>query len=402
MLAALLGIGQICSWGTLYYSFPLIVLRMETELGWSKSEVYAGATIGLAMTALFSYPVGVGIDRGYGKWIMAGASMAALGILSWWANTDSLIAFYFICALSGCIQAAILYEPAFAVLARRVGAKNARTGITHITLWGGFASTVFIPITELLISNIDWRSTLYVLGGVNFIYGLLYLWLIRPALDTEHAHDLHQRKADISRDRQIVRENLRSSLFWLILITLAIYAGTFSAFTFHMYPLLQQDGLSDADIVMAIAVIGPAQVLGRFLVTIYAPGMPTRVLGSVMVAVFPLAFAALIPANPSFWLVATVFAAYGMANGIFTIVRSFIVPEMLSPHAYGALNGLITIAATFARAIAPLAAAWLWTIHESYTLVLWGIVGSSLLLVAGFWWAAWKTRASAHSKEPAH
>lgn len=392
MLAALLGIGQIVSWGTLYYSFPLIVLGMGAELGWSKSELYAGATIGLVMTAIFSYPVGVGIDRGYGKWIMGGSSIAALGVLAWWANTDALMSFYVICALSGSLQAAILYEPAFAVLARRVGAKNARAGITHITLWGGFASTVFIPITGYLISALEWRHTLYCLGAINFLYGLLYLWFIQPEHDVGHSLDHQQRRADIARDRQIVRDNLKSSLFWLILVSLTIYAGMFSAFTFHMYPLLQEDGLSEADIVTAIAVIGPAQVLGRFLVSIYAPGMPMRLLGSVTVAIFPVVFACLIPANPSFWLVAIVFAVYGISNGVFTIVRSFIVPEMLSAHAYGALNGLITIAATIARAIAPLAAAALWAINQSYTLVLWAIVTLGLLLLCGFWLAAWRSR----------
>lgn len=392
LLAPMLGLGQICAWGSLYYSFPLIALRMEAELGWSKSELYAGATIGLAMTALLSYPVGVGIDRGHGKWIMAGASIAALAVLAWWSVTDHLLAFYVICALSGAIQAALLYEPAFAVFARHVGAPNARAGITHITLWGGFASTVFIPLTELLITHVDWRATLLWLGAVNFIYGLIYLWLIRPQTDTGHAHTPEQRLADASRDRRIVKDNLSNRLFWLILGTLAIYAGMFSAFTFHMYPLLQEDGLSERDVVLAIAIIGPAQVLGRYLVTIYAPGMPMRLLGSLTVSVFPIAFALLIPANPGFWLVAGVFAAYGMANGIFTIVRSFVVPEMLSPHAYGALNGIITIAATVARAAAPLAAAWLWTVNQSYGLVMWAIVGSSLLLAAGFWTAALRSR----------
>ena len=155
MLPAILGLGQICSWGTLYYSFPLIVTRMELELGWSKSDLYAGATIGLLMTALFSYPVGMGIDRGWGKWIMAGASVAAMAVFGWWSVTDQLFSFYIICALSGVIQAAVLYEPSFAVLARRVGSSQARAGITHITLWGGFASTVFIPITGFLISVYD-------------------------------------------------------------------------------------------------------------------------------------------------------------------------------------------------------------------------------------------------------
>jgi predicted MFS family arabinose efflux permease len=392
MLAPLLGLGQICSWGTLYYSFPLIALRMETELGWSKSDLYAGATIGLALTALLSYPVGVAIDRGYGKWVMAGASVAAMVVMVWWANTDHLLAFYVICALLGAIQAALLYEPAFAVFARHVGARNARRGITHITLWGGFASTVFIPITGLLIAAFDWRVTLLWLGAVNFIYGMIYLWLIRPQTDTEHAHDQTQRQADIVRDRQIVKDNLHNNLFWIILIALTLYAGMFSAFTFHMYPLLLENGLDPSDVVLAIAVIGPVQVLGRYLVSTYASGMPMRLLGSITVAVFPIAFALVIPASTTFWGVALVFAAYGLANGIFTIVRSFVVPEMLSPHAYGALNGIITIAATVARAIAPLAAAWLWTINQSYGPVMWAIVGASVLLALSFWWAAWRTR----------
>ncbi len=391
-LAPILGLGQICSWGTLYYSFPLIALQMEDELGWSKSELYAGATIGLAMTALLSYPVGVGIDRGYGKWIMGGASVAAMANLAWWSVTDHLLAFYVICALSGAVQAAVLYEPAFAVFARHVGAPNARQGITHITLWGGFASTVFIPITELLITALDWRTTLLCLGAVNLAYGLLYLNVIKPEHDVSHAHTAEQKQADSARDRQVVKQNLNSSLFWLILGSLTVYAGIFSAFTFHMYPLLQEEGLSERDVVLAIAIIGPAQVLGRYLVTLYAPAMSMRLLGSLMVAIFPIAFALLIGTNPGFWLVAWVFAAYGMANGVFTIVRSFVVPEMLSPHAYGALNGIITIAATVARAAAPLAAAWLWTVNGSYGLVMWAIVAASLLLAAGFWTAAWRTR----------
>jgi predicted MFS family arabinose efflux permease len=392
MLAAVLGLGQICSWGTLYYSFPLIVLRMQEELGWTRADLYAGASIGLAMTALLSYPVGVGIDRGHGKWIMAGCSFGACLILAWWSVTDSLLAFYAICALSGAMQAGVLYEPSFAVLARRVGPKNARAGITHITLWGGFASTAFVPIISILIAMYDWRTTLLFLGAVNLTYGAIYLIAIQPQKDLGHSSNKEQKQADIARDRGIVQENLRSSLFWLLLITLTVYAGTFSAFTFHMYPLLEEKGLSPADVVLAIAIIGPAQVLGRILVTVYAAGVPLRLLGAAIVTVFPIAFALLLPQNIGFWLVAAVFAAYGLVNGIFTIIRSFMVPEMLSPHAYGALNGIITVAATIARAAAPLMAAWIWSLHQSYQPVILAIVASSLVLVAGFWLAAWRSR----------
>jgi hypothetical protein len=69
-----LGIGQICSWGSLYYSFPLIAEAMRNDLGWSKPDLYGAATIGLLLSGLAAYPIGSAIDRGHGRTIMAGAS----------------------------------------------------------------------------------------------------------------------------------------------------------------------------------------------------------------------------------------------------------------------------------------------------------------------------------------
>jgi predicted MFS family arabinose efflux permease len=87
----------------------------------------------------------------------------------------------------GCLQAATFYEPAFAVIARRVGSGNARRGITALTLWGGFASTVFIPLIQFLIDHVGWRDTLMVLGAINIIVcGGLYFLAIDPTKDRPH------------------------------------------------------------------------------------------------------------------------------------------------------------------------------------------------------------------------
>ena len=113
-----------------------------------------------------------------------------------------------------------------------------------------------------------------------------------------------------------------------------------------------------------------------------------RVIGVVVVTTFPFTFAALLFDSITFWLVAIVFAVYGFANGIFTIVRSLVVSEMLSPHAYGALNGLLTIYATLARAAGPVAAAWLWSIDQSYHEVMVWIVISAIALMVTFFLAS--------------
>ena len=386
-LTHVLGAGQVCSWGSLYYTFPLIAQSMQQELGWSKSELFGAATLGLICAALVSYPIGVAIDRGHGKSVMGWASIASALMLIWWSHIDSILPFYIVITLIGGLQAGILYEPAFAVLARRVGPLKARAGITTITFWGGFASTVFIPLTQWMIDLWDWRDTLVALAGVNLICAAVYFYLIRPEMDAIHEHHDQAKQANIERDKQIVRRALTNTTFWLLIISLVVYAAMFSAFTFHMYPLLQESGISTKEVVQAIAIIGPAQVAGRVVISIFAARAPMRTIGAVVVTTFPFTFAALLFDSITFWLVAVVFAVYGFANGIFTIVRSLVVPEMLSPHAYGALNGLLTIAATLARAVGPVAAAWLWSIDQSYHEVLVWIVISAIVLMVTFFLA---------------
>src|SRR5262245_904546 len=182
-----LGIGQIASWGTLYDSFPLIAERMGHDLGLGKPEVYGAATIGLLVASFTAYPIGVAIDRGYGRSVMTlGSGLAGLLLLVW-SQIGSLWALYPLLAGIGLAQAMTLYEPAFAVVARRYGAE-ARRGITALTLWGGFASTVFVPLIQWLLNHVDWRSALVVLGLVNLgLCAPLYCAIINATVDAPPA-----------------------------------------------------------------------------------------------------------------------------------------------------------------------------------------------------------------------
>src|SRR3546814_16853541 len=101
---------------------------MRLDLGWSKTEIYGAATLGLACAGVAAFPVGAAIDRGQGRFVMAGASVAAGLLLVAWSQVSSILVFYAIFAAIGFLHAATLYEPAFAVIARRVGAGNARRG----------------------------------------------------------------------------------------------------------------------------------------------------------------------------------------------------------------------------------------------------------------------------------
>lgn len=388
-LITALGIGQICAWGSLYYSFPLIAEAMMAELGWSKTDVYGAATIGLVLAGFLAYPVGVAVDKGHGRVLMGGASLMAGVLLACWSQVDSLLGFYLVIAGIGALQAAALYEPAFAVIARRVGASKARAGITAITLWGGFASTVFIPLVQFLLDHWGWRDALLVLALVNgLVCVIAHFGFIRPEKDAVHfTHSSHG--PALTTDKQEVRAAFHKPVFWLLMLALTAYAGAFTAFTFHMYPLLLEGGLSTSDVVWAIATIGPAQVAGRILISVFGSRMSMRRIGTFVVAVFPVVFIVLALRPSSMLIVIAVCVVYGASNGIFTIVRGLVVPEMLSRRAYGAINGLLTFPSTLARAFAPVAAALLWSSTMSYGVVVWSIAACAALLTLSFWLAAW-------------
>jgi hypothetical protein len=79
-----LGIGQITSWGSLYYGFPLIAGPMGQDLALGTPEIYGAATVGLVVGSLAAYPVGAAIDRGRGRDIMAcGSAMGGLLLVAW-------------------------------------------------------------------------------------------------------------------------------------------------------------------------------------------------------------------------------------------------------------------------------------------------------------------------------
>lgn len=387
----MLGAAQICSWGTIWYGFPLIAEAMRSDLGWTKTEIYAAATLGMLLASLAAYPVGAAIDRGQGRKVMAGASIAAGLLLALWSQVNMLWLYYPVLALLGCTQAAVLYEPAFAVVTRRVGPTRARGAITALTLWGGFASTVFIPFIQYLIEVEGWRGALLAMAAVNiFICGGLYILAIDPRSDAAPIPDTSD-EAPLA-GRAAVRAAMRLPAYWGLMVAWISYVGTFSALTYHFYPLLLERGLDAAATVMVLTVIGPAQVAGRITVRALAHDLSVRQLGSAIVIVFPLTVIGFAYAPPDMFLIACIAAGYGAANGMTTIVRGAAIPEMVTRHAYGAVNGSIVAPMTVMQALAPLGAALLWQASGSYAPVLIAIFIGSLIFCAGFWFAALRSR----------
>ena len=161
-----LGIGQCVNWGVLYYAFGALLIPLERDLS-VPSWVIAGAfSTALLTSAAIAPAIGVWSDRGLGPRLLWRGGLVGATLLALWALVPGLPALYVIWAALGCCMAAALYEPAFVIVGRAVRDPDARLrALATVTVFGGLASALFLPLTTLLSETWGWRPAVAALAG---------------------------------------------------------------------------------------------------------------------------------------------------------------------------------------------------------------------------------------------
>lgn len=387
----MLSLGQLISWGLVYYTFPLFVVPMTQELGWSRSGMFGALSAGLLVAGLCSIPVGAWIDRGHGRMLMTGGSVFAAALLFVWSRTDSLPVFYALWIGLGACQAVILYEPAFAVITRVYGPRY-KQAILLMTFLGGLASTFGIPFTQLLIERIGWRPSLEILAAIMAVVAVMH-WLFVPG-PREEAVPIAAAPAPVEgvSRRSPLAAAVRVPAFWGLVVAFAGYGLAFSAMSFHLIPLLDDRGVPIAVVMAIIALIGPMQVVGRVLLMAGQRHITTIQLGALIYFAFPISMAMLATGISDVYGLILFAIIYGVANGLVTILRGMSVPEFIGPEGYGVVSGALTMPTNVMRAVGPLAASLAWGAFGGYTVVLWGLAGIMLVAAMGFAAAAWLSK----------
>jgi MFS family permease len=111
--------------------------------------------------------VGRHLDRHSPRLLMAVGSLAGVALVLAWSRVDGLAALYLVWAAIGVVMAAVLYEPAFTVVAKHFPAPHERRrAMTAMTLVAALASFIFLPLSQALIEAHGWRDALLVLAAI--------------------------------------------------------------------------------------------------------------------------------------------------------------------------------------------------------------------------------------------
>ncbi|MEI8030447.1 MAG: MFS transporter [Comamonadaceae bacterium] len=385
-LVGWLSLAQLISWGSVFYTFALIMGPVERELGLSRVEASVAFSLALLVEGLLAYPVGRWIDRGHERIVMTTGSVLAAVCLMGLGAVQSRMGFYLAWAGLGAAMAAILYTPVFAIVTRRFP-YDFRRAIITMTFLGGLASTVFIPLTAWLISGWGWRSAITGLAA-------LHLLVCAPV------HALVLRNAPVARVKTPVDEApVAGSLSNLFLGAPFLLVGCFvilmtsvsSALPAHMISLLRENGLSEAWVIAIPASLGVFQVLGRLLLYFFEHHFDLHLANRLIPGLIPAGLLALLVAP---WLGAAQTAVvvlfvvlFGMGNGMLTIVKGTAMAQYVSLDHVATLNGALGLPLALARAAAPLALGWMWTPQAGYGHGLWALLITAAVGVAALFWA---------------
>jgi predicted MFS family arabinose efflux permease len=373
-LVGWLSLTQLITWGSVFYTFSLLMEPVERELGMTRAQSSLAFSLALLAEGALAYPVGRWIDRGYERAVMTGGSLLVAACLALHSVVDSIWAFYAVWVGLGAALAATLYNPVFAVVTRRFP-QDFRRAIITLTFLGGLASTVFIPLSAWLIHSLGWRHALWVLAAIHL--------LVCVPLHARQLRGAPPAPADAGagpRDGSPAAF-LRSAPFLLIGVFVVAMMSVTAALPPHMISLLRGNGLSEAWVVAIPASIGLVQVLGRLLLYFFEHHFDLHLANRLIPVLIPLGLAALLAGAGHPWAALVFVLLFGLGNGMLTIVKGTAIAQYVNRDHVASLNGALGLPSALARAVAPWLLGLLWTQEAGYGHGLWLLLAMSIVAV---------------------
>jgi len=276
-------------------------------------------------------------------------------------------------------MAATLYEPAFVLVGRAYRDPAARLrAIAAVTLFGGLASTVFLPFTAFAVAQSGWRNTVLVLAALLVLSTLITRAIaFRRTLAPSAAFAPSESPAALDATRH------RPQRFLFIATTFSLASLASASFTINLMPAMGERGVTPGTAALLGGLLGVMQLPGRALLmsgtlSTSPQGLLTLSLALHACGLGIVAFAG------STLMAAAGTTLFALGAGLTTLARPHLVRTMFSVERGGHFNGRIARSQQLARAAGPILVAWLATVL-GYTAVFAGLGAAFVIVGLASW-----------------
>ena len=342
-----IGFTQIVGWGTTYLMPSVLGRHIQADLGMPPETVFLGITVMSAAGAVCAPRVGRFVDRRGARTVMTVGSLIYALALAGLSQTQELVG-YFVCwAAIGLASGLALSTPSSIAMVQIAGPR-ARQAISLLTIVGGFASSIFWPISGALDAAVGWRTTLLIFAAIHLLACLPIHFFVLPRRPPTHPSG-----AGTTATVGGVEPGDHSRVYRLLAITLTFGAFVFTGVQLQMIELLRGLGHSPASALMLASLIGPAQVGTRIFELMFGHRytiMKSAVFGSLAL---PIGLALALLAGNIFPVALFAVLSYGLSNGLKAVQRSTLPLALFGRAQFGLYVGRLALPQGIVSAAAP-------------------------------------------------
>lgn len=354
------------SYGALYYAQPILAVATEHATGWTRVQTGLAFTAALLVSALLAPRVGRHLDRRGGRHLLSGGALCgAVAFVILALSSDYWV---FLCAwfLAGLAMTLTFYEAAFTVLGQHVfGAQRTRATL-KVTLVAGLASTIFVPLTTVLLGVTGLRGVLFGLAGLLLAVAGLAWWTVP---DRERGSVTHSTEP-FTPDRAAWQMAAGLTLARIVTVGVGL----------QLAPLLLASGYRPGEAAALTGLMGLSALPGRVM---FVPAL--RWVGPLPLTVTLMGLLAAgtgILLSGATALKVTGIVLFGLVNGALTLARSELLARGYPAGLYGSVNGWLARSVNLAQAVTPVLMAALFTWTGGYRLSL--LICTGLSVVAAW------------------
>jgi predicted MFS family arabinose efflux permease len=348
LAVAVLGIITIATYGSWFYAFGVLLDPIIADTGWSETALTATYAAGGVLTGIGSLAGGWLMDR-VGSRVVFGVGAVGTGLaFQVAAAAPSLAVFAVAAGLGAGLLGALGFYHVTQTAAVRVSPASPNKAIAVLTIWGAFASAIYLPAAAWLVGWLEWRTTLRVLtfsAVAAFAVGVVVVDA-PPAPRTG--------------GRGIVAEvgaSLRSPLIRRFIAAIGLSGMGASVILVYQVPAMTAAGLPLATASFMAGFRGFAQLGGRVPLAPIVRWLGTgRSLQLAFVAIAAgtllLAVAGSVPVALLYALVA------GFGVGALSPLQGMYANEVFAPSSLGMAMGLLTFVFGTVGSVGPALAGW--------------------------------------------
>jgi cyanate permease len=378
------GVLLAVSFGTVLYGFSIYVTDSAAGAEFSSSMLslaYAGSVVA---SGLLASSLGKWMDRHGARSVAAfGGAITCAGLFAFSlaSNPFTLLCSWWL--LIGPGTAMTYYEPAFVVINQTIAPARRPHALGVVTLIGGLAGGVFIPVIEFMNSSLGWRPTVRILGSAIAVIGVGGAFLI-PRRSVEQAQEAVARHVPLG-------EILRDRRFIYLTTGLVLVFISFNGVVAHRVDRFVEAGFTVGLVALLAGAASMISMPGRFLGPFFGGRRRGTEVLQWFLAVMAVAVALAIPSGPA-WLMYGHFVLFGLAFGAVVPLRALAMDQWYGRNHYGRRMGIQQSVTLMVGGVGPLAVGVARDLTGGFTAPM---VGLFLAAVAGLLFVALSQRVPA-------